>query len=121
MGFAADVGEWEKLVLQRVTDVVTECAIESKRSLVEGSEITGAPGQPVDTGFLKSSFVEERTDSLHWKLSTNAKYAAYIESGVGNGPMTLRSKVGGFHSLAMTKNAWAERIVPVCVERVVPK
>lgn len=64
--------------------------------------VTGAPGQPVDTGFLRNSWTLSvgPTEAL---IQTKAAYARAIEDGVGPyGPLTLRSKVGGFHSVKLT-------------------
>ncbi len=79
---------------------------EVHRSLVEGSEITGAPGQPVDEGILKGSFIPRFLSPWSWVDETNLEYAPSIEDGLsyanGGTPMTLRSPVGGFHSAKLT-------------------
>ena len=81
------------------------------RSIVDGSPTTGAPGQPVDTGNLKASWTEAFPEELVGTVSTNVVYAEPIEEGIGPyGPMTLRSQVGGFHSLKLTRASW-DRIV----------
>lgn len=84
---------------------------EVRRSVVIGSEVTGAPGQPVDTGNLRDSWIGDFTGPTSWLLSTNVEYAVWIEDG-GNsiGPFTLRSQVGGFHSVKLTIASW-DRIV----------
>lgn len=85
-------------------------------SIVNGSPVTGAPGQPVDTGALRASWsltFESPTEAL---ISTNLVYAPAIEEGqqepysrngayIVPAPMTLRSSVGGFHSVKMTRAA----------------
>lgn len=64
--------------------------------------VTGAPGQPVDTGNLKSSWILAIGPN-EAVISTNAAYAEAIETGVGpHGPLTLRSTLGGFHSVQQT-------------------
>ncbi len=73
-------------------------------SITDGSPITSAPGQPVDTGALKASWqtvFESPTSAI---IGTNLVYAPLIEDGIsGQGkPLTLRSQVGGFHSVALT-------------------
>lgn len=85
--------------------------LEVQRSVVLGSEVTGAPGQPVDEGILRGSWIGEFDSSTSWMLSTNVEYAVYIEDG-GNdlGPFTLQSEVGGFHSVKLTRSNW-DRIV----------
>lgn len=72
-------------------------------SIVEGSPVTGAPGQPVDTGTLKSSWQKTFPSRDTGEITTNVVYAPGIENAVGpHGPITLRSPVGGFHSVALT-------------------
>jgi hypothetical protein len=91
--------------LEKMTDdVFVDVVLEAQRSIVEGSELTGAPGQPVDTGNLKSSWIADLDPSATVAtISTNVEYAQPIEDGVGRyGPMTLRSAVGGFHSVEHT-------------------
>jgi len=84
---------------------------EVRESVVNGSEVTGAPGQPVDTSNLKTSWQGDFLSRTEWELSTNVAYAIYIEDG-GNdlGPFQLRSQVGGFHSVKLTRANW-DRIV----------
>jgi hypothetical protein len=79
------------------------CA-EAMRSIVEGSELTGSPGQPVDTGVLRASWqlrFESPTVAL---LSTNLVYAPYNEDGVTEDgtPYRQLSPVGGRHSVKHT-------------------
>jgi hypothetical protein len=88
------------------------------RSIQEGSEITGAPGQPVDTGQLRISWQVSKLTETEAVISCGgdaAKYAMIIETGIrpigrgrGNATgrsgtrITLRSPVGGFHSIQLT-------------------
>ena len=86
-------------------------SLATLRMKVEGSSITGAPGQPVDTGALRASFVDDFVSPTSWRIQTNIEYAPAIEDGIGaHGPITLRSKVGGHHSVKKTVAGW-ERIV----------
>jgi hypothetical protein len=95
-GFTAKVDADNKLIF-------TGVATAARDSVVEGSAITGAPGQPVDTGYLKASWILSFPSATEAALTTNTVYAPGIEDGVGpHGPITLRSAVGGFHSVALT-------------------
>jgi hypothetical protein len=98
----------------RVRRQLVEVTQEVQRSVVEGSELTGAPGQPVDTGTLRASWVGRFVDRARWELSTNVEYAPHIENG-GNarGPFTLRSAVGGFHSVKLTRASWGKIVATV--------
>ena len=89
------------------------CA-EVQRSVVDGSEITNAPGQPVDTGRLKASWIGEFKDEHTFELTTDVPYAEVIETNARGAQ--LRSSVGGFHSVALTK-AGFPAIVATVVDR----
>ena len=79
------------------------------KSIMYGDKSTGAPGQPVRSGALLASWVEEGdfgTRLVHW--ISRLKYASVIEHNLRGA--ILRSKVGGFHSVKLTMMAW-KRIV----------
>lgn len=90
----------------------------AKESVVTGSAVTGAPGQPVDTGNLRASWQQSFPEDWLGRISTNVEYAPAIEEGqqepyelpdgrtVTPQPMTLRSAVGGFHSVKLTRAGW---------------
>ncbi len=87
-----------------------------------GDEITGAPGQPVDTGNLINSWQIDKVSDTTTRIFTAVIYAPGIEDGVlyGSGgnvkaQLTLRSQVGGFHSVKMTVAGWQD-IVNAVVE-----
>lgn len=103
MGFRDDVNRFTVTVQARSQAVFVGVAAEVQRSITVGSEITNAPGQPVKTCRLRASWISEFLDANRWQTSTNVPYALPIERGVGPfGPLTLRSSVGGFHSVAIT-------------------
>ena len=108
-------------------DVFTGVVMEMHRSIQEGSELTGSPGQPVDTGELRASWIANVSGDVGL-ISTKAEYAKYIEDGVvvvrrgqvtgsTKQRLTLRSKVGGFGSVAKTI-AGLPRIVEHVTQRV---
>lgn len=118
MSFREDLKRFSVKVQTRNRDIFVGMTEEVQRSVVEGSEITNSPGQPVDTGALKASWIPEFTSPTEWQTSTNLVYAPVIEAGVGaNGPLTLRSQVGGFHSVALTV-AGAQAIADHVAKRV---
>lgn len=117
MGFSDDVRRFQSKVDVRtkaIHDGVCDLAFSS---IVEGSPVTGAPGQPVDTGNLKSSWQNKIEGPLEREIVTNVVYAPYIEDGFGRGPLTLRSQVGGFHSVKLTRAAW-QKIVDFVTKQV---
>ena len=75
-------------------------------SIVHGSELTAAPGQPIDTGFLKGSWQLKHLEPLLSQTATDCVYSGPIEDGISyttGKPLTLRSKTGGFHSVKLTR------------------
>ncbi len=111
MSFASDLKRFSVKVEARNRRVFVGTVSEVTRSVVEGSVLTAAPGQPVDTGNLKASWHTSFDSPTQSTLSTNVVYAPAIEDGVGPyGPLTLRSSVGGWHSVKLTV-AGFQRIV----------
>jgi hypothetical protein len=94
-----------------LNDVFVGVGTEALRSIQEGSELTGAPGQPVQSGNLRASWHLDFPTTDRAEISTNVIYAEGVEEGTGvYGPLTLRSPVGGFHSVKITA-ANLDRIV----------
>lgn len=91
-------------------------ASEVLRSIQDGSELTGAPGQTVGQygpgyhqgevgGTLKASFQLTFPTAETAEISTKSEYAIPNETGVSRtgGPYVQRSTVGGRLSVAMTR------------------
>lgn len=89
------------------------CA-EVTRSGVHGSEITGAPGQPVASGRLKSSFIPEFKSASVFEITTDVPYAPIIEDNARGAQ--LRSSVGGFHSWELTRVGFPHIVAHVVAE-----
>jgi hypothetical protein len=88
------------------------------RSVTVGSAITGAPGQPVDTSALLHSWVIEWKGPWYAEITSDLPYAHIIEAGIGAyGPLMLRSKVGGWHSLKLTAAGWPRIVAIVIAEQ----
>lgn len=109
IGFQTKLRNFQRSSQAAVTSVRLIAQREIARSIRRGSEITGAPGQPVQTGNLLASWVESRPSADVWEFSTPVEYAVWIEDG-GNdiSAFTLRSEVGGFHSVKLTQAAWPD-------------
>jgi hypothetical protein len=108
LGFSRTITGWGADAERKVTRAFHIATDEVQRSVVYGSERTGAPGQPVDTGLLRASWIAEFLSPSRWQLTTNTEYAPVIESNLRGA--TLKSKVGGFHSVKLTRAGWS-RIV----------
>lgn len=103
MSFAGDLNRFSQIVHTRHRDTFVRTVELAHESIQTGSPITGAPGQPVDTGNLRASWQVRHTEEFVAEISTNVAYAPPIEDGVGQyGPLKLRSAVGGFHSVKQT-------------------
>jgi hypothetical protein len=113
--FSDDLTKFSVKTGRLTQDVFVGCTEEVHRSIVEGSEITGAPGQPVDTGALRASWTPEFIDKDTWQDTTHLIYAPIIEDNERGA--TLRSAVGGFYSVRMTRVAWP-RIVDYVTQKV---
>lgn len=129
MTFAADLKRFSIKVESRSRAVVPAMAAAVLESIQVGSVVTGAPGQPVDTGFLRSSWQSEvAPDGRSAIVGTNVAYAPVIETGMreaydsrgrtnrygvsggligprlprGMGRRAIRSTVGGPGSVRLT-------------------
>lgn len=112
--FAEQVRQFGLRVHARTQDAFVAIAQATKDSIVQGSPVTGAPGQPVDTGALKASWILAFPNPMEATITTGLVYAPFIEDGIaplqGKGNvtgttqrrLTLRSAVGGFHSVKQT-------------------
>ena len=108
MSFADDLKRFAVKTQGKSNALFTNVASGVKESIVNGSAVTGAPGQPVDTGALKASWqltFESKQSAL---VSTNIAYAPVIEDNLRGAK--LRSQVGGFHSVKLTVGAF-DRLV----------
>jgi hypothetical protein len=139
MSFADDVRRFSAKTGTRAKalhDGVSDLAFSS---IVEGSPVTGAPGQPVDIGYLKGSWQNIVEGPLTRQIVTNVAYAPAIEddartafnpAGAVPDPEWRKahqrggtnrkgpSQVGGHHSVKLTRAAW-QRIVDFVTAKVV--
>lgn len=121
--------------INRIPDVLGQVVLVSIR---DGSPLTGAPGQPVETGRLRGSWKLTRTASII-RVFTSLFYAPFIEEGqrirhkAGAAArraqvfglsmvqrattITLRSPTGGFHSVKLTR-AGIQRLTDDVVHRI---
>ena len=137
--FSADVRAWLAKVEQRRTMLFFNTASHIQRSIVDGDPLTTAPGQPVDTSYLKQSWILEFNGPTA-QISTNVAYAPVIEENdrgaynkqgklptedelrrlgitIGPGRKRRKSTVGGHHSVRLTQLHY-DRIVDAELEQV---
>jgi hypothetical protein len=83
MSFADDLRRFQVKVTGRSVELMMTVVPALHLSITEGSAMTGAPGQPVDTGFLKNSWQYEfAPDFATATIGTNVGYAPVIEYGL---------------------------------------
>ncbi len=124
MSFSDDLRKFAEDFKRDHDAVFAGVVTEVHRSIVEGSEITGAPGQPVDTGHLRASWTTEFVSPREAVISTNVEYAVTIEENLRGAKVSSKDKygkpkpeIGGFHSVALTVMGF-EKIVEHVVQRV---
>lgn len=101
-GFNRGLEKFIEIVFEREERLFGQVQRHIERSIREGSEVTGAPGQPVKTGRLLGSWKRFGTLASRDVVFASALvYAPIIEDNWRQA--TLRSKVGGFHSVKITK------------------
>lgn len=76
---AADLQAWAAKVERNLGLIFVNTATSVRDSVVEGSPVTGAPGQPADTGNLKSAWLLQFPELSVAEISTRVAYAPAIE------------------------------------------
>lgn len=114
MAFSDEINAFAAKVKRRQQALLVGTVELLHTSIKDGHALTGAPGQPIDISTLYNSWQVTFPGANTAQTATNLVYAKPIEDGIGKfGPLTLRSKVGGFHSVKLTRAAW-----PKVVEHV---
>lgn len=89
--------------------IMPAVASELYASIVDGSPLTGSPGQPVDTGNLRTSWQVEFPAADTARITTNVEYAPYVEDGINRwGAVQYHNH--GPHSVKLTL-AGAQQVV----------
>jgi hypothetical protein len=112
MGFADQLARFKAKTVENMGLVREGVDAEMFTSIVDGSPVTGAPGQPVKTHRLHDSWKQEVSET-ETVTASDAPYARAVEENLGN-------KVyenGGPHSCALTA-AGFPRIVEAKVREV---
>lgn len=104
MGFMEDMKQAAANIRARENKLQSRLAERVFNSIRDGDTATGAPGQPVDTGALYKSWRKRKVARREWEIVSNSPYADVIEENRRGA--TLRSSVGGFHSVKLTRLGW---------------
>ena len=120
MTFSEDIKRFNAKVENLTQEVFVGVVAEAKDSIVNGSPLTGSPGQPVDTGNLRDSWQTEFKDENTAVISTNVVYAPQNEDGISR-PSGVeyrqKSAQGGRWSVALTR-AGIQNIVDDVVNKL---
>lgn len=120
MAFSDEVHDFSNKLPELTDAVYHGVCDEIFRSIRFGSELTGAPGQPVQSSNLLNSWFEKPESEESTLIGTNVVYAPGIEDGISmqtGKPMQVRSPVGGFNSVKLTQ-AGLQNIVDKVLEDV---
>lgn len=98
MTFSGDLARFTSKTERRTQDVFATLVVLAHESIQTGSSITGAPGQPVDTGTLRNSWGIEFESATRALIATPVEYADAIEDNVRG--VTFRNH--GPHSRKLT-------------------
>lgn len=108
----ANLDRWFEIIEVRLKSMAKFGNEDVAKSIIFGSEKTGAPGQPLVTGDLRGSFHYDVEAFPVFVCTTQNPAAWSIETGIGpHGPLNPergdirhnpRSHVGGYHSIEAT-------------------
>jgi hypothetical protein len=119
--FGDDLTKFSVKTRRLEQDVFVGCTEVVHESITDGHIVTGAAGQPVRSGALKASWTPQFLDANTWQDTTHLAYAPSIEDLIsyanGGSPITIRSAVGGGHSVKQTRVSWP-RIVDYVTQKV---
>lgn len=101
MSFAKDLAAFTDRLRARETVLFGNVVQHVEESIKVGSPVTGAPGQPVDTGALLNSWETEHVAPRIAEVTTSIAHAVPIENNERGAQ--LRSSVGGFGSVKLTR------------------
>jgi hypothetical protein len=122
MSFDADIMRFVLKLDARDAALLPAVAMAVHTSIVEGSPVTGAPGQVVADehgGNLRGSWQLTFPAPDTAQSSTNVAYAQSNEDGIarpGGGPYVQRSAIGGRWNVALTRAGFQKLVDHVARE-----
>lgn len=111
--FKDAIGRITAKVMTRSQAVFVNTASHAFESIVNGSPVTGAPGQPVDTGNLRASWQLAFPDKTSATITTGVEYAPYVEDNVrgvafkNHGPHSVKLTIAGLDKIIAFETAKA--------------
>lgn len=119
MGFAADLQRAGATIFAKCHAIYERVADLAFDSIVHGSALTGAPGQPIaapifeHAGALRASWKQTQASPNVITISTDFGYAPFVEDNLKG----FRFRSGGPHGVKLTVLA-ADRIVAAAMQQV---
>lgn len=116
MTFQGDIARFVGKTIIKQKFIFLHVANGMHNSVVKGSKVTGSPGQPVAQKFggtLKNSWQLAFLDLFLASTTTPIIYARAIEEQVDlrtGKQLQLRSEVGGFHSVKLTRAGYQKLV-----------
>lgn len=101
MGWDEDIQRFEQRLEADAARLHDGLADDTLAGIVEGSSVTGAPGQPERTGNLKRSWGIARLSRWVTLVFSDSPYARKVEQA----SQTTRTG-GGPHSIKLTRASW---------------
>lgn len=106
MSFEEDLAKFSVKLERMTPQLLPTVASELYASIVDGSQVTGSPGQPVDTGTLRNSWQVRFPSPDVAEITTGVEYAPFVEDNIKG----VQFRNHGPHSVALTL-AGAQKIV----------
>ena len=119
MSFESDINRFITKQRRRRRQIIRVAGVRMHNSIVNGDPATGSPGQPVDTGNLRTSWQLTFPEEDVAISTTNVPYAPVIEDGVSRRSgrrLVFKSQVGGPHSVKLTRAGLKKIVAAVAGE-----
>lgn len=118
-GFSKGLADFHRKIAAFDASLLDEVGDLMYQSIVYGSALTGAPGQPRKEGDLIASWRKERPSETSVAVVSDSPYARPNEDGLREGgkPYVQRSPVGGRHSVKLTRRG-LQRLVNQAAKNV---
>lgn len=112
-GWSMGLNRFQQQIDAFAVDLLPELGALMHQSIVYGSPLTGAPGQPEDEGDLRRSWRIEYPTPSQVAVVTDSPYARFNEDGARQGgkPYIQRSAIGGRYSVRLTRRALDRLVV----------
>lgn len=111
MTFRDDINQFKRKVKAESQALFVNVVSHAHESIVNGSPVTGAPGQPVDTGNLRDSWQIMWEAATRALIVTNVSYARIVEDNLrgvtfkNHGPHSVKLTIAGLARIVAAERA----------------